>query len=306
MGEMKHVFGPVPSRRLGRSLGISPIPKKTCNYSCVYCQLGRTNPMTATPQAFYPVEEILDEFVRALGGIEYDVVTIVGEGEPTLYRGLGQLIEGVKALTDKPVAVITNGALLTDPAVAAALMEADIVLPSLDAYDEASFKRIDRPVGSIRFEAVQDALRWFTRAYPGELWLEIMLVAGMNDSDEALSAFQAILRQLRYDRLYINAPVRPPAEQNVEAPSKERMARAVELLSGVSIDMLTDGAFDSEIADDFEATLSIIRRHPMNQHEIESFIRGRGGDPAAILARLAADPAIEAVAYKGYTTYRFQ
>ncbi len=128
----------------------------------------------------------------------------------------------------------------------------------------------------------------------------------MNDSDEALSAFQAILRQLRYDRLYINAPVRPPAEQNVEAPSKERMARAVERLSGVSIDMLTDGAFDSEIADDFEATLSIIRRHPMNQHEIESFIRGRGGDPAAILARLAADPAIEAVAYKGYTTYRFQ
>src|SRR6056297_1787579 len=136
MEKYKFLYGPVPSRRLGLSLGISPIPKKTCNYSCIYCQLGRTSHMTNTPTLFFEVDDIIDElkiFIKK--DISFDVVTIVGEGEPTLYAGLKSLIMKIKALVDQPVAVITNGGLLYLTEVQQALTAADIVLPTFDAYD---------------------------------------------------------------------------------------------------------------------------------------------------------------------------
>jgi len=146
MNNMKYVYGPVPSRRLGISLGISPIPKKTCNYSCIYCQLGRTDIMTNTRKMFFPVQKIMSEFNEVLKKrIFFDVITIVGEGEPTLYLGLGELISEIKGKTDKPVALITNGALLYDRDLRREAAKADIVLPTLDAYDEASFRKINRP-----------------------------------------------------------------------------------------------------------------------------------------------------------------
>ncbi|MZQ99156.1 MAG: radical SAM protein, partial [Acidaminobacter sp.] len=134
----EYVYGPVPSRRLGLSLGVSPIPKKTCNYSCVYCQLGRTDHMTNARQNFFPVEVMLDEAKAVIeSGTVFDVITIVGEGEPTLYSDLDNLIRGLKQMSDKPVAVITNGALLYDEVVQEALMTADLVLPTLDASNES-------------------------------------------------------------------------------------------------------------------------------------------------------------------------
>lgn len=305
--EERFVFGPVPSRRLGQSLGLSPIPSKTCNYACVYCQLGRTAHMTNTPQRFFEPEEMLAEFRAYLEhGGQFDVVTIVGEGEPTLYQGLGELIQGVKRLTDKPVAVITNGALLSDEAVSGRLLQADIVLPSVDAYDEQSFRKLDRPFGRLSYDEVTDGLRRFSHLFQGQLWLELMLVKGYNCTEEALDRFEALLSTLRYDRLYLNTPVRPPAEADAQPPSQAFLQKAVERLGGISIDMLTTGAFSSDLADDYQAALSIIRRHPMNQHEVESLISSRGGDAGAILRRLQEDAQLEAVTYKGYTTYRFR
>ncbi len=164
MKEMKYIYGPVPSRRLGISLGISPIPKKTCNYSCIYCQLGRTDHMTNMRQMFFSVEEIMDEFDEFLKeSIKFDVVTIVGEGEPTLYLGLGELISEIQKRTDKPVAVITNGALFYDPNLRSELYNADIVLPTLDAYDDESFRKINRPHSTIDFEKVSYGLKTFFR-----------------------------------------------------------------------------------------------------------------------------------------------
>lgn len=164
MEEMKFVYGPVPSRRLGISLGISPIPKKTCNYSCIYCQLGRTDNMTNTRQMFFSVKEIIEEFdIYLKRNTEFDVVTIVGEGEPTLYLGLGKLICEVKKRTEKPVVVITNGALLYDKVLREELYNADIVLPTLDAYDDASLKSINRPHGAIRFEQIKSGLKPFLK-----------------------------------------------------------------------------------------------------------------------------------------------
>ena len=311
MADFQHLFGPVPSRRLGRSLGVSPIPGKTCNYACIYCQLGRTDHMTNTRQPFYPVEKITGELDRWLAadkepGGGFDVVTVVGEGEPTLYADLGTLLRELRRRTDKPVAVITNGALLYDPEVVRDLMEADIVLPSLDAWDEATFRKIDRPYGRLNWEETVRSLADFSHRYHGQLWLELMLVDGVNTKG-ASEGFRPLLEKIRYDRLYLNTPVRPPAEKDVQPVPPERLHRLAEELGGISIDSLTSGAFASEAADDYEAVTGIIRRHPMNQHEIAGFLASRGeNDPAPLLRRLEQDPAVEAVDYKGFITYRLR
>lgn len=304
---MKHVYGPIPSRRLGKSLGVSPVPKKACNYACVYCQLGRTSRMTNARKSFYPVEEILSELKGVLNArVEIDVVSIVGEGEPTLYADLDELIAGIRGLTDKPVAVITNGALLGDEEVRRVLQKADIVLPSLDAYDEESFRKINRPHGSLDFERMFASLVAFSRSYGGQLWLEIMLMRGINDDSESLRKFRQLLNKIRYDRLYLNTPVRPPAEAWIQPSSPERLEEAGRVLGGMAIGYLSADSYHSEIVDDYEAVLSLIRRHPLNQHEVESFIKSRKGNPEAVFRQLNADESVEKLEYKGYMTYRLK
>lgn len=304
----KFVFGPVPSRRLGRSIGVSPIPKGYCNYACVYCQLGRTTHLTNERALYFPCGDILEELRAYLKEeLSYDVITIVGEGEPTLYSGLGKLIAGIQSLTDKPVAVLTNGALLYDPAVREALMGADIVMPSIDAGTAAGYKQINRPHGTLRYNDVLQGLIQFSKAYTGALWLETMLIRGINDDQASVEALQEVLREVQYKRLYINTPVRPPAEAYVKEPDEDVVQRAAAVLGGTSINQMMVGDFHSEIADDYEAVLSIIGRHPMNQHEIQGFLTSRQcKDPRAIFRRLKQDKGVSAMRYKSYVTYRLQ
>lgn len=306
MLNMQYIYGPVPSRRLGISLGVSPIPKKTCNYSCIYCQLGKTNHLTNTRKMFFPVRDIIEEFEQVLrSDLEFDVVTIVGEGEPTLYLGLGELIERIKERTDKPVAVITNGALLYNHDVQVELSKADIVLPSMDAYDNFSYKKINRPHGTLDFHTVHQGLKMFSKKYPGQLWLEIMLMRDINDDDTALRKYSDLLKSIKYDRLYLNTPIRPPVESYVKAIGSEKMNRAVELLGGISIDLLFSHGFHSEITDHYDAIMSIIKRHPMNQFEITRFLELRGCRYISkIFSDLESDSTVEKINYKGYDTYR--
>lgn len=306
--EMQYVFGPVPSRRLGKSLGISPIPRKTCNYSCIYCQLGRTDKMTNERKEFFSLKNIINEFKNYLKeNFAFDVVTIVGEGEPTLYSKLGDLIKEIKKITDKPVAVITNGALLNSKEVRSELMNADIVLPSLDAYNEEISKKIDRPLGTIHFQDELNGLIQFSNEYKGQLFLEIMLVSNINCDPKSIEAFKQILKKIKYDRVYINTPVRPPAESFVKTISKAEMRYAVEELGGISIDMLSSGEFFSEIKDSYEAILNIIRRHPMNQFEVESFLNSRKDKlDYDIFKKLENDEKINCILYKGIKTYRLK
>lgn len=308
MEKMKFLFGPVPSRRLGRSLGISPIPKKTCNYSCIYCQLGRTNKMTNIRQEFFKIENILNEFkIYLKDSDKFDIITIVGEGEPTLYSQLGNLILELKKLTDKPIAVITNGALFSDENVFKELLNADFVLPSLDAYNEELSKKIDRPHGSISFEKEINGLINFSNTYKGNLWIEIMLIDGFNSDKNSISNFKKLLRKIKYDRLYLNTPVRPPAENFVKTVSKSFMEYASKELGGISIDMLSSGFFFSEIKDPIEAILSIIRRHPMNQFELESFLQSRKiKDINKFIEKIEENNKVNVINYKGIKTYRLK
>ena len=305
---MEYIYGPVPSRRLGLSLGVSPIPKKTCNYSCVYCQLGRTDHMTNKRQLFFELNEIIAEFDEVLNSnIDYDVVTVVGEGEPTLYIKLGELISEIKKRTDKPVAVITNGTLFDDMNLRSELCQADIVLPTFDAYDEASFKRINRPHGSINYRKTREGLKLFSEEFTGQLWLELMIMDGVNDDDESLREYAEALKEFRYDRLYINTPARPPAEPDIKTVNHDRMEHAVNILGGISIELLVSQDFHSEIEDDYQAILSIIKRHPMNQFEIEGFLKARGmSNCDQLLNLLKCDNAVTVINYKGYDTYRLR
>jgi wyosine [tRNA(Phe)-imidazoG37] synthetase (radical SAM superfamily) len=270
---MNYVFGPVPSRRLGQSLGIDTIPLKTCNWNCVYCQLGRTVPLTNERKEYIPRQEILAEVEQALAAHrpgEIDWVTFVGSGEPTLHSGMGWLIRQVKALTNIPVAVITNGALLYLPEVREELSAADAVLPTLDAGNAALYRKINRPHPDITFERLLDGLIAFRKAYHGKLWVEVMLVHGLNDSEQALIELAATLQKIRPDEVHILQPTRPPVETWVQPPDEEGLLRARAILGNVaSVIHSASGDFDlSGFTSLVDAVVSIITRHPMREEEL--------------------------------------
>ena len=260
-----YTYGPVPSRRLGRSLGVSPIPPKTCSYSCVYCQLGRTTHLRVERESFFPKEAILDEIAEQLMHSEVDFVTFVGDGEPTLSSDLGCLIRQCKERFHKPTAVITNGSLLYQPDVRQDLLATDVVLPSLDAGDERLFQLINRPHGHINFEAMLQGLLDFRHEYSGEFWLEVMLIAGINDTEAALQDIGKAVERISPDRLYIVTPIRPPAESWVQPPPPEHVLRAQEILSQAkTIELQESGDFGlTAFSSAREALLEIGARHPL-------------------------------------------
>lgn len=209
---MPYVYGPLVSRRLGRSLGVDVFPSKTCNLNCVYCQLGPTPVGGGLGAAFPPVSTVLAEISKALDSAgRLDHVTLSGSGEPTLHEEIGPLIGDIKAMTKIPVAVITNGTRLASPAVRKALCLADVVLPSLDAAERRVFNRITRPPGGLDVEEVIGGLLAFRREFPGRFWLEIMLVKGVNDTPEQLSRLRAAVDRIQPDLVHLNTVVRPPA-----------------------------------------------------------------------------------------------
>jgi wyosine [tRNA(Phe)-imidazoG37] synthetase (radical SAM superfamily) len=278
--DMKYVFGPVPSRRLGQSLGIDSIPLKTCNWNCIYCQLGRTVPLTNERREYFPREEILAEVEQALAAHkpgEIDWVTFVGSGEPMLHTGMGWLNRKVKELTESsahrlPVAVITNGALLYLPEVRDELAAADAVLPTLDAGSARLYKKINRPHPDITFERLVDGLVAFRKEYRGKLWVEVMLVRGLNDSEEALREIVAILEQVQPDEVHINLPDRPPAENWVQPPDEEGLMRALAILGEIAhVVHPAEGSFDlSGFESAVDAIIGIITRHPMSEVELRN------------------------------------
>jgi wyosine [tRNA(Phe)-imidazoG37] synthetase (radical SAM superfamily) len=271
---MKYVYGPVPSRRLGQSLGIDTIPLKTCNWNCVYCQLGRTVPLTNKRREYYPREEVIEEVREALrthkpGEINW--VTFVGSGEPTLHSSLGWLIRQVKKITDLPVAVITNGSLLYLPEVRQDLIAADAVLPSLDAGTAKLYRQINRPYPEITYERFLGGIVDFQRRYWGKLWIEVMLVRDLNDSEEALQAIAEALQRINPDEVHINLPTRPPVETWVQPPDDEGLMRASAILGDFAqVVHPAEGTFDLSGYDNpLDAIVSIITRHPMRQEQIE-------------------------------------
>jgi wyosine [tRNA(Phe)-imidazoG37] synthetase (radical SAM superfamily) len=271
---MKYVFGPVPSRRLGQSLGIDPIPLKTCNWNCVYCQLGRSKPLINKRMNYFPPEDIAAEvrqFLKSSQPEEIDWITFVGSGEPLLHVSIGVLIRQVKGMTDLPVAVITNGSLLYLPGVRQELKAADAVLPTLDAGTQTLYRRINRPHPELTFERLIEGLVAFREEYQGRLWVEVMLVRGLNDTPQALCDIAKVLESIKPDSVHINLPDKPPAEAWVQAPHEESLMQARAILGNIAeVVHPAEGSFNlSSFDNPIDAILTIITRHPMRQEELE-------------------------------------
>ncbi|MGQ9653359.1 MAG: radical SAM protein [Thermodesulfobacteriota bacterium] len=221
---MKIVFGPVPSRRLGRSLGIDVIPLKTCTYDCIYCQLGPTRRLSVRRRPFRRLQEVVAAVEEALEDRpDVDVLTFSGSGEPTLQLTLKAMIRALKARFPLPVAVLTNGALLYRADVRDELREADLVLPSLDAWTEEMFQAINRPHPGLRLGAILEGLVAFSKTFPGRLWLEVLFVRGMNDDPKALPGLIQWVERIRPDRLHINTVVSTPSEPWALPVERERL-----------------------------------------------------------------------------------
>ena len=262
----RYVFGPVPSRRLGRSLGVDIIPKKTCTLDCVYCELGATDRRALRRMEYVPTEAVLEELRQALTDIpNIDVITFSGSGEPTLHSGLGRMIRAVKEMTVIPVAVLTNGTLMFLEEVRNDLLGADIVLPSLDAATEPVFRRINRPHPRLQLKRILDGLVEFRRIYKGHIWLEILLAKEFNDTPEELQALKNAAHRIKPDRLQLNTVVRPPAVAGVEPLDHDALA-AIRMFFGPPCDIVEaaeEKVHPTTGQPDKERIVALLCRRPM-------------------------------------------
>jgi wyosine [tRNA(Phe)-imidazoG37] synthetase (radical SAM superfamily) len=263
-----HLYGPVPSRRLGRSLGIDLVPHKICTYDCIYCQIGKTTEKTLARKEYVPVKEIMEEVERFLkeGTPSVDHLSITGSGEPTLHSQIRSVIEGIKAITAIPVAVLTNGSLLYEEEVRQDLLRADIVLPSLDAVSEEVFMRINRPRSGFSVEKVIEGLVEFRKVYKGQIWLEILFCKGVNDGKEEVLGMKKVIDRIRPDLIHLNTVVRPPSEKWAVPLNPEEMEK-IKALFGEKASIISE--FDRHPSvvserDIKEEILKILKRRPLS------------------------------------------
>ncbi len=303
-------FGPVPSRRLGQSLGINNIPPKVCTYSCVYCQLGRTIKMHVDRCAFYKPEEILKavqdkvEKARVIGET-IDYLSFVPDGEPTLDVNLGREIELLRLLGIK-IAVITNASLIWREDVREDLMKADWISLKVDSTREEAWRRINRPHRTLRLVSILDGMLEFVQSYGGELMTETMLVESVNDSDDRVGEVADFLARLKPARAYLSIPTRPPAEKWVQPPGEEAINRAYQILSE-RVDQVEcligyEGNAFAFTGDAEEDLLSITAVHPMRKEAVSKFLaRAKADWP--VVHRLIAQGQLIETEYEGKKFY---
>ncbi|EKD69184.1 MAG: hypothetical protein ACD_47C00228G0003 [uncultured bacterium] len=304
------VFGPVPSRRLGRSLGVNNIPPKICTYSCVYCQLGRTVNFSSERQEFYDPQKIFS-LVRskteeaADGGQKIEYITFVPDGEPTLDAGLGAELKLVGTLGLK-TAVITNSSLMDLEDVRSDLMEADLVCLKADAVHEEIWTKMNRPAKKIKLCAVMDGILKFSKAYKGVLITDTMLVSGLNDGAEHINALTGFLTRVGASKNYISVVTRPPAEEWVKKPSEERLNAAYQAVNRATgraeFNINYEGDDFSFMSDAGRELLGIISVHPMRKEAVMRFL-GKAGADMGLADELARRGEIVKTAYDGMEFY---
>lgn len=285
-GGNRIAFGPVPSRRLGRSLGINNIPPKHCSYSCVYCQVGPTASPEIEPRAFYTPERIREAVERQVEAVlatgeRIDYLTFVPDGEPTLDANLAEAIGALRPL-GIPVAVISNASLTWRGAVRAALRRADWVSLKVDTVDERCWRRINRAHPDLRLDRILAGIETLGGEFAGELVTETMLVAGVNDDDASVEAVAGFLERLSPSIAYLAVPTRPGAESGVVPPSEQRVTEAYQLLSGrvprVEYLIGYEGNAFASSGDVVEDLLSITAVHPMREEAVRALLSRAGAE----------------------------
>jgi wyosine [tRNA(Phe)-imidazoG37] synthetase (radical SAM superfamily) len=257
---------------LGRSLGVDLVPHKVCTYDCIYCQIGKTTQKTLIRKEYVPVNDILNEieiFLRE-GSSSVDYVSLGGSGEPTLHSEIGRIIEGIKAITSIPVAVITNGGLLYDQQVREDLLKADVILPSVDAVSPDVFEKINRPYPGFSIERMIEGLAEFRKAFKGQIWLEILFCKGVNDKPEELKKMKEVIERIQPGLIHLNTVVRPPSEKWA-IPLNQREMEEIRAFLGERASIISE--FDRHPSlvserDIKEEILKILERRPLSQSDL--------------------------------------
>jgi len=302
---MKYLFGPVNSRRLGLSQGIDLIPSGVCNFNCVYCEVTQEKKLCLERRQYTPTHDIIEELtalfadkrrVRAL-----DVFTITASGEPTLHSGIGEIIAAVKGAASQPLSVLTNGGTLHLPKVRDALYGADIVIPSLDAARPQAFRRINRPAPGSELGGIISGIRDFTREFKGQVWLEILLVKGINDHPDDLKALREAVAAIAPERVQLNTVARPPKESFATALSRSELQAAAKLL-----DYKTEiiASFKSEPKEaarnlDEEELIALLRRRPGRGKDIAQALRLEEKTVTTHLRELLRQDRVSTTDYQG-------
>lgn len=300
-------YGPVPSRRLGRSLGIDLLPMKTCSYDCVYCQLGPTKRTRLRRACFRQPDTVAQAVRRVLERKgQVDVLTFSGSGEPTLEKQLGETIRLLKKLFGLPVAVITNSSLLYRRAVREEICEADLILPSMDGWTEAMFRRINRPHPGLELQKILQGLAALRREFKGQIWLEVLLVRDLNDDPEEIPGLIQWVRQINPDRVQLNTVTRPPTEAWVRAPVPERIQQIKSAL-GPKAEIVASfkGLVERTSLSDLEQrVLETVMRRPLSAEDLSSLFGLDQTQARQILENMAKKNSWSAERIEGRTYYR--
>ncbi|KPK75520.1 MAG: hypothetical protein AMJ89_04330, partial [candidate division Zixibacteria bacterium SM23_73] len=269
----KTIYGPVPSRRLGISLGVDIVPYKTCSYDCIYCQLGKTTDRTLERKSYVKASSLLDELKETINlNSDLDYITFSGSGEPTLNKDIGQMIEKVKKFTSIRVAVLTNGSLLWNDKVRENLSLADLVVPSLDAISEETFQRVNRPMKGLGIEKVLDGINIFCEQFKGKIYLEIMLVKNINDSEEEIRRINQYVKNLRIDKIQLNTVIRPPSDSDAKPLNKDELIKAKALFDPeIKVELIADFKRETSRAyqkDLEEGIIELLKRRPTRGEEM--------------------------------------
>jgi wyosine [tRNA(Phe)-imidazoG37] synthetase (radical SAM superfamily) len=271
---MSYIFGPVPSRRLGLSLGIDLVPVKTCSYDCLYCQVGRTTGKILDPEAFVPVRTITEELEEKLEKIAPDTITLSGSGEPTLYSPMAQLISSIKQITDIRIAILTNGSLFWNEEVRAGVLEAQIIAPTLSTVFEETYRAIHRPHADIELGMIIEGLKALRRDFRGFIFLEVVLLAGFNDSAREIEGLKQVIEEISPDRIQLNTVVRPPADSRALNHVTVRLVD-INKLFGDKADIIADKPPEqrSQVFESYEDTiLETARRRPMRAVDLANVL----------------------------------
>lgn len=311
---MKHLFGPVNSRRLGLSLGVDLVPAKICNFDCIYCEVGVTTGLTVKRREYTPTAEIITELIGFFSGLDEnsagwpDFITLTSSGEPTLHTGIGEVIRYIKRDLDIPVAVLTNGALLSDPQVRIDLLAADVVVPSLDAARSETLLAINRPAAECADpEEIIKGLELFAEEFGGEIWLEILLAAGVNDSEEDIKALVSAVARIRPNRVQLNTVVRPPAESWAQPLPEGRMKEIAARFKDCRVEIIAD--FSGRAARRPEqpervAILDMLKRRPCTKIDICEATGLDGEDVDRLLSELESSSLIRETMHDGRKYYQ--
>ena len=297
-------YGPVPSRRLGLSLGVDIVPPKICTLDCVYCQVGRTTRKSLVREDFIDIDAVLAELEAKLkAGTRTDHITIGGSGEPTLNSRLGDLIDGIRRFTDIRIAVLTNGTLLYREDVRADCAKADVVIPTLDAADASIFEAVHRPTPGITMEKLVSGLEQFRREFQGQIWLEVFLVAGVNTDAAQIEKLKALIQRTRPDKVHLNTAVRPPAEPDVRAVPVETLHAIARHIGGnCEVIGAPPGGDEGHEPRGEADVLSVLKRRPCS---VEDLCTGLALDRDEVLKHLSylQDQGVVTPQRRGDTTY---